>query len=37
VAGLRGTCPDLQFTAGGRAIATNAATKFYGLPSRRGR
>jgi hypothetical protein len=33
VANIQGQCPNLTFTVGGRAVATNGSTKYFGLPS----
>jgi hypothetical protein len=33
VSNIQGQCPNLTFTVGGRAVGTDASTKYFGLPS----
>jgi hypothetical protein len=33
VANIQGSCPNLQFTAGGTPVVTNGSTKYFGLPA----
>jgi hypothetical protein len=35
VANIQGQCPNLTFTVGGQGVATNASTRYFGLPSPR--